>query len=74
MEEELSQVFQEKNRRKLLKNLNEFFKDRSLLVKIVSGKGSHIKLYLDGTPIVIPNSRELKVGTRAASRRISWKN
>lgn len=63
LEKELDQLFQEKNRRKILMNLNDFFKARALVVNIVSGKGSHLKLYLGERPIIIPHSKEIKVGT-----------
>lgn len=62
LQSDLKELFQEKNRRKLLVSLCDFFKARDQMIEIVSGKGSHIKMYLKGRPIIIPNSRELKVG------------
>ncbi len=63
LEEDLATIFNTKNRRKILEQLHVFFRKQKVEVQLESGKGSHIKLYIGKKPIIIPHSRELKVGT-----------
>ena len=65
---ELDEVFSNKKRRKIFEKLNAFFKDHNQKVRIETGKGSHLKIFLGGVPIIIPAPNEIKVGTAGSIR------
>lgn len=67
-EDALKEVFKNTKRRKIVENLSAFFKAQGQKVRVENGKGSHVKIYLGGVPIVIPFHKELKVGTAESIR------
>lgn len=61
---ELSQIFQNHTKtRKIIKDIKQFLNDYHIYYETKYGKGDHLKLYVNGIPIPMPEHEEWKPGT-----------
>ncbi len=64
VEKKIQEIFEHKKTKKIQKKLFEFFKEENIDFKLLFGKGDHLKLYLNGSPIPMPQHTEWKPGTK----------